>query len=478
MTFNKSFLWGGATAANQCEGAWNLDGKGPSTQDHRRGGGLKQSRLFDDPIIDGQYYPSHEAIDQYHRYKEDIALFAEMGFGVYRLSIAWSRIFPNGDEDTPNEAGLAYYDRIFDELAKYGIEPLVTLCHFDLPMGLVKGYQGFSDRRVIDFYVNYATTVMERYKDKVKYWLTFNEINFGMMPHGALSVLGMLDEGLLNHTDAIDDPKARMQALHHVFIASAKTVIAGHKINPDFMIGNMISHLTFYPLTPKPEDVLKMQTMDNLINNLSGDVQVLGEYPYFAKKYMKDIGVELKLEADDLEILKQGVVDFYTFSYYMSNCVSTDQSSELVMGNLMGGAKNPYLQQSEWGWQVDAVGLRYTLNKLYDRYKVPLMVVENGFGANDIVEADGSVEDDYRIDYLRRHISEMGKAIDDGVEMLGYTTWGPIDIVSAGTGEMKKRYGFIYVDKDNDGKGTLARSPKKSFYWYKKVIASNGADLE
>lgn len=393
------------------------------------------------------------------------------------MSIAWSRIFPNGDDKVANEAGLAYYDKVFDACLKHGIEPLVTLCHFDVPMGIVNKYNGFSDRRVINLFVTYATTVMKRYKDKVKYWLTFNEINFGMMPHGSLSVLGIFDVNTRNHKLAKDDPKERVQALHHVFVASAKTVIEGHKINPDFMIGNMISHLTFYPLTPKPADMLMVQDVDNIINNLSGDVQVFGEYPYFAKKYMKDIGLELKLEEGDLETLKAGTVDFYTFSYYMTNCLTTEQGKDLVMGNLMGGAKNPYLEVSEWDWQIDPEGLRYTLNKLYDRYNIPLMVVENGLGAVYVIEEDGSIQDDYRIEYLQKHIKQMRLAVEDGVDLIGYTSWGCIDLVSAGTGQMSKRYGFIYVDKDDDGKGSLDRMPKKSFHWYKKVIASNGRDF-
>ncbi|QIK69563.1 glycoside hydrolase family 1 protein [Erysipelothrix sp. HDW6C] len=470
MKFKDTFLWGGATAANQCEGAWNVDGKGPSMQDHKRGGGLNQPRIFDNPIQEDQYYPSHEAIDHYHHMKEDIALFGEMGFKVYRLSIAWSRIFPNGDDDEPNEAGLQFYDELFDECIKNGIQPLVTLSHFEVPMGIVTRYNGFSDRRVIDLFVRYTTTVMSRYKDKVKYWLTFNEVNFAMMPHGSLSVLGMImDE---------DNPQERLQALHHVFLASAQTVIEGHKINPDFMIGNMIAHLTFYPLTPNPADVLRQQQLDNIINNVAGDVQVFGEYPYFAKKHMEDHGVKIKMESSDAHVLKQGTVDFYTFSYYMTNCVSTDQNKELTMGNLMGGVKNPYLKSSDWGWQIDPIGLRYTLNKLYDRYNIPLMVVENGFGAEDIIEPDGTINDEYRIDYMRQHIQAMGDALEDGVNLIGYTMWGPIDLVSAGTGEMKKRYGFIYVDKDNNGKGTLERKRKKSFYWYKKVIATQGQDLD
>lgn len=299
-----------------------------------------------------------------------------------------------------------------------------------------------------------------------------------MMAHGSLNVLGMLDEGTRNHAESIDDPAQRMQALHHVFVASAKTVIEGHKINPNFKIGNMIAHLTFYPFSPKPEDVLQQQRVDNLINNLCGDVQVLGQYPYFAWKYMEDIGLELDIHPDDMETIAKGTVDFYSFSYYMTNCISTQTGLELSMGNLMGGVKNPYLEASEWGWQIDPIGLRTTLNKLYDRYHTPLMVVENGFGADDVMEEDGTIHDSYRIDYFKKHVKAMEDAISDGVDLIGYTSWGPIDLVSAGTGEMKKRYGFIYVDKDNDGNGTLNRYRKDSFYWYQKLIVSNGSDID
>lgn len=477
MNFPTNFLWGGATAANQCEGAWNEGGKGPSICDHYRGGSLTEARQFDRTIQEAEYYPSHEAIDFYHHYKEDIAMMGEMGFKVFRMSIAWSRIFPNGDDLEPNEEGLAFYDAVFDECHKHGIEPLVTLSHFEMPYHLVEKYNGFSDRKVIDCFVNYATTVMERYKDKVKYWLTFNEINFAALPFGALNVLGILNDKTESIMSPDDDMQQRFQALHHAFIASAKAVIAGHKINPDFQIGCMLAHMTFYPLTPNPKDVLLVQQWDNLLNNFCGDVQVKGEYPYFIKQYFEENNVVIDFEEDDQQILSEGTVDYYSFSYYSSNCATVEQGSEMTMGNLMGGVKNPYLEASKWGWQIDPMGLRLTLNKLYDRYKVPLMVVENGLGAEDIVEADGKINDDYRIEYLKEHVLAMNDTLADGVDLIGYTMWGCIDLVSAETGEMKKRYGCIYVDKDNEGNGTLARSKKKSFNWYKEVIRTNGEVL-
>ncbi|MDZ5757070.1 family 1 glycosylhydrolase [Carnobacterium maltaromaticum] len=477
MSFGKDFLWGGATAANQCEGAWNVAGKGASICDHMRGGGVNSPRVFDLEIHQDGYYPSHTAVDFYHHYKEDIAMLGEMGIKVFRLSIAWSRIFPNGDEEKPNEEGLAFYDKVFDECCKYGIEPLVTLSHFEMPFYLVKEYNGFSDKRVIDYFVHYATTVMERYKNKVNYWLTFNEINFATLPFGNLNVLGILhtnEKGEVVRT--LDNEEMRYQALHNVFLASAKTVIEGRKINSKFHFGCMLAYVTMYPLTPNPEDILLVQQRNNIINNFCGDVQVKGEYPDFMVNYFEKKDIEIPYK-EDLEILRAGVVDYYTFSYYSSNCVTVDKDKENTAGNILGGIKNPYLKVSDWGWQIDPIGLRYVLNKLADRYGVPLMVVENGLGAADQVNQNEEIEDDYRIDYLREHIKAMDAAINDGVNLIGYTMWGCIDLISASTGEMKKRYGFIYVDRDNDGNGTLLRSKKKSFNWYKQVIASNGENL-
>lgn len=470
MTFPTNFLWGGATAANQCEGAWDLDGKGASIPDHMMGGSLHKQREFTKEIDLDKYYPSHSGIDFYHHYKEDIALFAEMGFKVFRLSIAWSRIFPNGDDAEPNEAGLAFYDRVFDECAKHGIEPLVTISHFELPYHLGEKYNGFADRRTIDFYVNFAETIFNRYKNKVKYWLTFNEINFGTLPFGGRSLLGIID--------GKDDEQRRYQALHNMFVASARTVKLGHQINPDFQIGCMLAYITMYPLTCAPADVLACQQMNQKLNWFCGDVHVKGEYPFYMENYFNQHGITLERSPEDLKEIKEGTVDFYTFSYYMTTCIAAEaENGDRTGGNLFGGMKNPYLATSEWGWQIDPVGLRYTLNQLYDRYQIPLMVVENGLGAVDEVEADGAIHDEYRIDYLRQHVLEMDKALEDGVDLIGYTSWGCIDLVSGGTGEMAKRYGFIYVDKDDVGAGSLKRSKKDSFDWYKQVIATNGENL-
>ena len=477
MILSKDFLWGGATAANQFEGGWNVDGKGSSTSDMLTAGTHTIPRKITKETIDGLNYPSHEAIDFYHRYKEDIKLFAEMGFKVFRMSIAWTRILPNGDDKEPNEAGLKFYDDVFDELKKYNIEPLVTISHYEMPFNLTKKYNGWASRNVIDFFVNYCNVIFNRYKDKVKYWLTFNEINCGTMPMGGYLGLGILNEGTEDFLHQNDNKQIRFQALHHQFVASAKAVKLGHSINKDFKIGCMIAHMTTYPYTCNPDDILLAQKKNQLANDLCGDVQVRGEYPFFAKRYFEENNIVLDITEEDKKILKEGTVDYYTFSYYMSNCESASGDEDKTSGNLLGGIKNPYLEASDWGWQIDPKGLRYTLNELYGRYNIPLMVVENGLGAFDKVEEDGSINDDYRIEYLKDHIIQMKEAVKDGVDLIGYTPWGCIDLVSASTGEMEKRYGFIYVDKDNAGEGTLDRKKKKSFEWYKNVIKTNGEEL-
>ncbi len=488
MSFPKGFLWGGAVAANQCEGAYLEDGKGLSVPDMLLGGDVNTPRTFLPQTDPTAFYPSHEAIDFYHRYKEDIALFAEMGWNVFRLSINWGRIFPNGDDEEPNEAGLAFYDKVFDECHKHGMEPLVTLCHYEIPWGIVTKYNGFSDRRVIDLFVKYATTCFKRYKDKVKYWLTFNEINIPCMHAGlgALYGLGMMDPEDVKADHRIPlselkvDPQRTFEALHNEFVASALTVKAGHAINPNFMIGNMIANSAVYPLTPNPKDVLAAMNHTDFTYNFCGDVQVRGEYPSYIFRYFKEHGIDTSyITEEDKQVLREGTVDFYTFSYYQSSTVSTDERAEKTQGNMSSGGKNPYLKASDWGWQIDPDGLRYVLNMLHCRYpKTPLMVVENGFGAFDKVEEDGAIHDDYRIAYFKPHIEAMSEAIEDGVPLMGYTTWGPIDLVSAGTGQYAKRYGFIYVDRHDDGTGDFSRSRKDSFYWYKRVIASNGENLD
>ena len=404
-----------------------------------------------------------------------------MGFKIFRLSINWTRLFPKGDEEKPNEKGIEFYRNVFEECKKYGIEPLVTISHYEMPFGLCEKYGGWTNRKCIDFYLNYCRTIFTEYKDLVKYWLTFNEINCLQHSFGGYMGAGIIPDeeqiSIMGNNDTKESKTKRFQALHHQFVASAKAVVLGHEINQEFKIGCMIAGSCSYPYTCNPDDVLSAQMQMYLGNYYCGDVQVRGEYLPFAKRFLKENEIELEFLDGDEEILKKGTVDFYSFSYYMSGCSSTDPETIKAAGNVFSGVSNPYLKSSDWGWQIDPKGLRYFLNEVYNRYKIPMMIVENGLGAVDVVEEDGSIHDNYRIDYIREHIKEMAEAIEDGVEVIGYTPWGCIDLVSASTGEMKKRYGFIYVDKDNDGNGTLDRSRKDSFYWYKKVIESNGEEL-
>lgn len=477
MPFKEDFLWGGATAANQYEGAWNVDGKGVSVSDVCTSGSLKSPKRVTIGVQENEMYPSHEAVDFYHRYKEDIALFAQMGFKIFRLSIAWTRIFPNGYDEKPNEKGLEFYDRVFDELNKYGIEPLVTISHYEMPYALIEKYNGWQSRKCIDFFMNYVEVIFERYQNKVKYWLTFNEINSGTVALGSVQALGTIQGYQGTTLEAPDKPNERFNALHNQFVASAKTVLLAHEKYPHFKIGNMCLQAMMYPFSPNPDDIVETNKRNQMINFFCGDVQVRGTYPGYAKRYFKENNIHLNIEEGDLEILKKGTVDFYTFSYYMTTCVSTDSEREKTGGNFMNGVKNPYLETSPWGWQIDPKGLRYNLNILYDRYQIPMMIVENGLGAYDTLTIDNKVHDAYRIEYLRQHIIQMKEAIEDGVDLFGYTPWGCIDLVSASTGEMSKRYGFIYVDKNDDGTGTLNRYKKDSFDWYKTVIESNGEIL-
>ena len=466
--FPKDFLWGGAVAANQLEGAYNEDGKGLSIQDVMPQG-IRGSRT-EVPTEDNMKLIG---IDFYHRYKEDIKLFAEMGFKVFRTSIAWSLIFPNGDETEPNEKGLQFYDDLFDECHKYGIEPLVTLSHYETPLHLSREYDGWVNRKMIGFYERYVRTVFERYKGKVRYWLTFNEIN-------SILHAPFLSGGIYTPAEQLSEQDL-YQAIHHEFVASALATKIGHEIMPEAKIGCMVLSMPTYPLTPSPDDVI--QAMEDDHKNLCfADMHVRGEYPGYMKRYLREKGIEIHFEPGDEELLKNNTVDFLSFSYYMSTCATADKEKQAQgTGNLLGGVPNPTLKASEWGWQIDPKGLRYVLNQFYDRYQIPLFIVENGLGAVDelITDANGNktVEDDYRIDYLRDHLLQVEEAIKDGVEIMGYTTWGCIDIVSASTAELKKRYGFIYVDRNDDGSGTLERYKKKSFDWYKNVIATNGESL-
>lgn len=471
--FSEKFLWGGAVAAHQLEGAWDLGGKGVSLADVMTAGSHGVPRKITDGVLEGEYYPNHTGIDFYHHYQEDIALFAEMGFKAFRTSIAWTRIFPNGDELEPNEAGLQFYDDLFSELRKYNIEPVVTLSHFEMPYHLVKEYGGFRNRKCIDFFVRYAEVVMERYKDKVKYWMTFNEINNQADFEEDLFPFcnsGIIFEPGENREEVV------YQAVHHELVASAKAVIAGKKINPDFQIGCMMAMVPVYPHTCNPEDVMLCEEIMRKRWHYA-DVHARGAYGNYTKKYWERQGITIAMEPEDEAILREGTVDYIGLSYYMSATVKADKVADGSEA-FQQFERNPYIAISEWGWQIDPVGLRYTLNILYDRYQLPLFIVENGFGAVDEMTATGEVHDQYRIEYLRNHIQEMEKAVTlDGVEVMGYTAWGCIDVISFGTGEMKKRYGFIYVDRDNVGNGTLKRSKKDSFSWYQEVIRSNGATI-
>ena len=481
MGFRKDFLWGGATAANQFEGGWNEGGKGPGVPDHIRGGTVDTPRLWDRKIDPNVYYPSHQAVDFYHFYKEDIALYGEMGFKCFRLSVNWSRIYPDGTELEPNPEGLQFYHNVFAECKKYGIEPLVTISHYELPWGLSVKYNGWTGREVIDCFVRYATTLFKEYKDEVRYWLTFNEINIGVNAFGRIMSLGMQGDDhkpMFKMTETPEEASDRFTALHNQFVASAKAVVIGHEINPDNKIGLMIAGSMNYPYTPNPLDVRETQIKMQMSNWFCGDVQVRGHYPYYAKRYFKDNNITVRMEPGDDEILAKGTVDFYSFSYYMSSCSSVDPEALKGAGNMFTGIVNPYLKASDWGWQIDPEGLRIYLNEVYGRYEIPLMIVENGLGAVDERAEDGKFHDDYRINYLRDHIKAMAQAVEDGVDLMGYTMWGCTDLVSASTGEMKKRYGFVYVDRDNDGNGDFHRERKDSFYWYKKVIETNGEDLD
>ncbi|CAK6500474.1 6-phospho-beta-glucosidase BglB (plasmid) [Pantoea sp. Nvir] len=459
--FPQDFLWGGALAANQAEGAYREDGKGLTTSDMQPEGILG-------PVVQrqpGDASIKDIAIDFYHRYPEDISLFAEMGFTCLRVSIAWARLFPQGDEQAPNEAGLAWYDKLFDELARHGIQPLVTLSHYEMPWGLVQNYGGWGNRQLITFFERYARTVFARYRSKVKLWLTFNEINMSL--HAPLTGVGL--QGDVSQAEIY-------QAIHHQLVASALAVKACHELIPDARIGNMLLGGLLYPLTCKPDDVLAA-LQENQRWQFFGDVQCRGRYPGYIKRYFREQNITLCTEPADFEALSH-TVDFVSFSYYMSGCATADASQAAKLrGNILDMVPNPHLDSSEWGWQIDPVGLRTLLNLLWDRYQKPLFIVENGLGAQDKPDADGQIHDDYRIRYVNDHLVQVWEAINDGVEVMGYTYWGPIDLVSASKAEMTKRYGFIYVDRHQDGSGTLKRSRKKSFYWYRDVIRSRGATL-
>lgn len=473
MSLPSNFKWGGALAANQCEGAYNIDGRGLASADMLPASKLRfklnEGELSLSSLDKNAYYPAREGVDFYHRYKEDIALLAEMGFKCLRLSISWTRIFPNGDDDIPNEKGLEFYDNVFKECKKYNIEPVVTIDHFEVPVHCIEKYGAWKNRKMIDFFKKYVETIMTRYKNLVKYWITFNEIN--MILH--LPYVG----GGIIFNQGENKEEIKYQAAHYQLVASAWATKIAHEINPDAKIGCMLAAGETYPYTCKPEDVFEA-LKENEDTYFFSDVQVRGYYSNYAKKQFERKNLKLDITEEDLEVIKNNTVDYISFSYYASRCASKDNKElDITDGNAFASIKNPYLKVSEWGWQIDPLGLRITLNSIYNRYQKPMLIVENGLGAKDEL-IDGKIHDDYRIAYLSEHIKALKDAVEiDGVDLMGYLSWGCIDLVSASTGQMNKRYGYIYVDKDNDGNGSLNRYKKDSFYWYKKVIESNGENL-
>ena len=488
MAFPKNFYWGGATAANQFEGAWDADGRGDTVVDHyalgKRGGTRRFTEQYDDTLV----YPSHTGSDFYHHYAEDIDLMKELGINMFRMSISWSRLFPTGEESEPNPKGIEFYHNVFQKLKANGIEPLVTISHYDLPFYLARKYDGWLNRGMIDRYLYYCQTIFTEYRDEVKYWLTFNELNATIIPGHATFCSGILsankrdlggsslDDALLNEGEK-EDLKKQYQALHHKLVASARAVKMGHMTNPNFRFGCMIGGTCQYPFSCNPDDMMLSEQSRQRLFWFVSDVQVRGCYPSYAKRMLNEKGIELNVQPEDAEILRQGTVDFYTFSYYSTGCVTARKDVLQAEGNLAFGVANPYLKANDWGWQIDPQGLRYFLNEVYDRYQKPIMVVENGVGGRDLLQSDGTIKDPYRVEYVSEHIKAMKQAVEDGVDLLAYTPWGIIDLVSLSTGEMAKRYGFIYVDADDHGNGTFKRYKKDSFAWYKKVIASNGEEL-
>ncbi|WP_311480192.1 6-phospho-beta-glucosidase [uncultured Anaerococcus sp.] len=476
MPLKNDFLWGGATAANQCEGAYNVDGRGLANVDlcpagkDRMAVSKGELKMFEFDYE--HFYPAKEAIDMYHRYKEDIKLFAEMGFTVYRFSIAWSRIFPKGDEDTPNEDGLNFYANLVDECLKYGMEPLITLVHFDIPMHLVKEYGGWKNKKVISFYKNYVTAIFKKLKGKVRYYLNFNEINNVLL-------IPFMGAGLcFDGVPGDEVEKIRYQAIHNELVAASFAKKIAKEIDPDIKMGCMLAAKPVYPKTCDPKDVLLAQKISRDIYFFV-DVQARGYYPNYKLRELEEKQILPEMTDEELDVLRNNTIDFVSFSYYKSRTVSHDKKTPETEDHFYYDVKNEYLKRTEWDWEVDPLGFRIIINEIYDRYQLPLFVVENGLGAIDKPDENGFISDDYRIDFLKDHIKAMKDAVElDGAEILGYTTWGPIDLVSASSGEMSKRYGFIYVDRDDYGNGTLKRSKKKSFDWYKKVIASNGEDLD
>lgn len=471
--FKKNFLWGGAVAANQCEGAWKEGGKGWCVADiNRFRADIPLNKRYNEEVttrdvkeamedLEG-IYPKRWGIDFYHTFKDDLKLLKGLGINSFRTSINWARIFPNGDEKEPNEEGLKFYDALIDEIIENGMEPVITISHYEMPLNLTLKYCGWYSREVIDFFVRYCQVLFDRYKGKVKYWIIVNQIN--LIVHESFNHLGIAEDKVDNLLEA------KYQGVHNEMVACAKATKYAREVDENFCIGMMFCDGISYPATCKPEDVFANYKR-NQMEFLYGDVLLRGKYPGYAFRFYDDNNIHIEFGEGDEEALKN-TADFMAISYYYTRICDAESANKKKTSH-----DNPYIKSSDWGWGIDPIGLRTKLNMYWDRYQLPIMIAENGLGAFDKVEEDGSIHDDYRIEYLRAHIEQIKEAVLDGVDVIGYYPWGPIDIVSCSSSEMSKRYGFIYVDLDNYGKGSGKRSLKDSYYWYKKVVETNGEKL-
>ena len=475
MELNKTFLWGGSIAAHQCEGAWNEDGKGLALMDVVTSGDVDHDRIIHEKKQPGYYYPSETGIDFYHRYHEDIQLFAEMGFNTLRISIDWSRIYPNGDDEKPNPEGIKYYQNVIDALLEKHIEPIVTLYHFEMPLAIVEKYGSWTSRETIELYLRYCRTMFEALKGKVHYWVTFNEMNH-IDSQMSLSDFFTYFVAGIKFSELKDAPQTLAICAYHMTLASVRAIKLAHEVDSQNKVGCVFGLTPNYPYSCNPEDVmLSYKRMTRDLYQI--DAMCYGKFPEYKLREYQRLGIHLTVIEEDRRSFKDGKLDFLGINYYASE-VSIAKETPDMKKAFFGGVKNPYLVESDWGWSVDPIGLRYILNVVDKRYQLPIMITENGIGAVDTVEPDGSIHDTYRIEYLQQHLTTLKQAvIEDDVNCIGYLMWGPIDLVSATTGEMKKRYGFIYVDKHDDGSGSMKRIPKDSFYWYQDVIKTNGKNL-
>ena len=473
----EDFLWGGAIAANQAEGAHGVAGKGYSLADvHKfypnksndeiqkeQKKGMTIAQIKNNLEDTEGYYPKRYGIDFYHTYNEDLELFADLGLKAFRTSIDWTRIFPTGEEETPNEEGLKFYDHLIDKIIDLGMEPIITILHYETPINISLKYGGWHNRKVIDLFYKYGKVVLNRYKDKVKYWIVINQINLiGDEPFNSTAI----------PSDTVENfDEAAYQAVHNQFVACAMLKEYARRINPEIKIGTMVCDVTAYPASPKPEDIL-LAFKKKRLEYYFTDVQFRGEYPQFVLNYFKENNIHIDILENDNKILKENPMDFLAISYY-STAMADASKNTIKQASV---TPNPYLEKSPWGWAIDPKGLYVTLSAYWDRYRKPIMIAENGLGTYDEIE-NGQIHDNYRISYLSAHISAMKQAMYDGAEIFAYCVWSPIDIVSCSTAQMSKRYGLIYVDLDDEGKGTGKRIKKDSFFWYKKVIETNGEEL-